>query len=249
MTKRGVRWTGEGLQSHYLSDLSAQQRGFIGSSVLIVHRPGVSHNILYQNFIPKAQNEYHSVVIFPLQEPHYLPHNLRSTPVPIDEIEKRRYKRGKIYRFQTQSLKDDKPFLDAFYYNTLLSKKRTYSFVIVLDTLKKWHPTLEEHIRMLLRESPLNNGSLLVHCPLAIVPPDLLSVFGNVMVVWPSKNEIDLLNEYFPAKPVPSLKKISDHDSQMLVFKSKPFQKRGWEWKDFIPSSPEQDNTTKKRLK
>lgn len=232
MSNHGVRWTGEGLHSHYLSDLN---KGFIGSSILIAHRPGVSDNILYKNYLLTALNLYQAVVIFPLAEPYYLPDKIKPILVSSDEINHRSYKRGKIYRFQTHSFEEDRNQLDEFYCRHLFSKKRKVPFVIIIDTLKKWHPILEDHIRLLLREAPLSNGSVLVHCPLAIVPPDLLSVFGNVMVVWPSQHEIELLNSHFPADEVPPPENDLEvnHSNRMLVFKSIPFSERGWEWKIF----------------
>lgn len=237
MRKPGVRWLGEGLQSHFLSDHSGDKGGFIGSSIFIAHRPGISDGILYNYYIHRAINLYGAVVFYPFLEPFRLPIELRVSELEPETLNRKRLKKASIYRLKTRDFEQDKTNLENFYAKLIASKNRQYPFVIVVDTLKKWHPVLEEHIRILIHESSISFGSVIIHCPLSIVPPDLLSVFGNVMAVWPSKYEIELLNTHFPSENVPVLtpEEETSYNSWMLVFNSKPVEERGWQWKKFSP--------------
>lgn len=236
MENRDVWWLGTDAQSHEISDLSAKLGGFIGSSVLIAHRPKASDSILYNYFLQRALANG-STIFFPLKEPYHLPDKVKPIYIKAEQIDsKNNYQKGKVYRFQTDFFDADAPKFDEFYKKILSSKSRKFPFSIVFDTLKKWTPLLEEHIRFLLRESPLVKGSVWIHCPLAIVPSDLLSAFGNVIVIWPSQHDIKLLNSHFPSERIPSngVGEKGSYNNRMLVFKSKPVNERGWEWKKFI---------------
>jgi hypothetical protein len=177
-----------------------------------------------------------SAVFFPLKEPYQLPGSLNPTYIKSEKIEARkRFQPGKVYRLLVESYEPEAPKLELFYKHLLESKTRDFPFVIIFDTLRKWTPFLEDHIRFLLRESPMAQGSVWLHCPLSHIPTDLLSVFGNVFVIWPSQHEIKLLNSHFPSDkiPAPRGKSQDQYNNRMLVFNSKPISERGWEWKIF----------------
>lgn len=235
MTSRDVWWLGTDTESHEILDFSRELRGFIGSSLLIAHRPKASDSILYNYFLQRALAKK-VAVFFPLKEPYHLPKPVHPVLIPSSQIHTRHhFNKGKVYRFQTSSFDADAEYFEELYKKLLESRARDYPFSIVFDTLKKWTPILEEHIRFLLRECPLVQGSIWVHCPLAIVPPDLFSAFGNVIVIWPSQHDIDLLNSHFPSEKIPLINHEKEKiNNQMLVFKSKPVNERGWSWKKFM---------------
>lgn len=233
---REVRWLDEE-DDFFVSN--SHLGGFIGSSVLIAHRTKASDSILYNCFLARALAK-ECAVFFPLKEPHQLPGHLHHINIKSEKVENRkRFQKGKVYRLSITSYESDTVRLEAFYDHLLEAKSRDFPFVIIFDTLRKWTSPLEEHIRFLLRESPLVQGSVWLHCPLSNVPPDLLSIFGSVIVIWPSRHEINLLNSHFPSETIPLAggENQGQYNNRMLVFKSKPISERGWKWKKFTGDS------------
>jgi hypothetical protein len=231
-SNREIRWVNIGNQSHNLSDLGGKLGGFIGSNVLIAHRTKASDTILYNSLLENAIKNK-STVIIPHKEFIPLPGSFTTINIKSEKIEKRRvFKEGTIYRLLLDSYEQDAPRLNLLYEHLLSIRKHAFSFVIIFDTLKKWSPLLEDHIRFLLRESPSVQGSVWLHCPLSNIPQDLFTVFGDVMVIWPSQHEIDLLNSHFPAETILLSNSNTDDkcNNKLLLFNSKPISKRGWEW-------------------
>jgi hypothetical protein len=74
--------------------------------------------------------------------------------------------------------------------------------VFIFDTLQKWADELEIQIRHLIQEASSLNLSIWIHSPISLIPNDLLPTIGNVVIIWPSKSEIKLLEENLPGLDV-----------------------------------------------
>lgn len=193
-----IRITGDhGELSFRLLDISVQSDGFIGSSVIIAHRPGISDELVYHKMLAREFSLSRSVVVFPLPQPCLFPFEPQPGVLNFG-VDAWKYclKPGNIFRLhlqsETQSIKNLIKLRRA-----ILPRKpdETFPIIFVIDTLQKIPATLEKELLILLREAPLNHLSIWLHCPLNSVSSDLFSVVGNAAVIWPSEKEVRLLKE------------------------------------------------------
>jgi hypothetical protein len=173
-------------------------------------------------------------LVFPLNQPAQFP---LVQSVVIDPEQDSEFlqtvKLGKVYRVigidQTSVLNITITALREF----LPRKGKKFPLLFVFDTLQKWGDELDTLVRYLVREAPLANFGVWIHCPLAQVPEDLFPSIGNVVAVWPSRQEVEFLKTHLPAD-------VIGMDDQSftrgtLIFSNKLVEGKGWEWAEFEP--------------
>jgi len=188
----------EGPGAHLFVELSRQQDGFINTSVIFVNRPGLSDRLLHNHLIPRAVDQ-NSAIIFPLS----ISYQAYEGILTLGTIEQVDIKPKHIYKIEHKSQNESAEKISILR-SVLQGRKnsRATPVVIVLDTLQKWSEVLEVQIRYLVQEASYLNLSIWIHAPLHLIPNDLLPTIGNIVVIWPSKNEIKLIAENLPAVDV-----------------------------------------------
>ncbi|MFZ5904110.1 MAG: hypothetical protein ACOYZ8_11240 [Chloroflexota bacterium] len=198
MAKKNVpiRVTGEGDLAFRLLDISVESGGFIGSSAIIAHRPGISDELVYRHMIATELSTKRSAVIFPFAHPLVLPYNLQPDTLDLNSSDWLSViQPGKSFR--PRLVADSTVFhsLAKIREGILPRPNNSFPIIFVVDTLQKLNPKLDQELRVLIREAPMNRLSVWLHCPLTSIPPEIFSIIGNVAVIWPSKKEYLILKE------------------------------------------------------
>jgi hypothetical protein len=210
MPTRAFRIVDSGIEASSFSTFASQQRGFVSSSLILVHRAGVSDRILYKFFLYESLRRG-AIVVFPLVQHSFAGIDLegkRLRPIEIFrdknwESKKNLFLSGNMYKFHTKSQEDCAVLLSRL--REIIStgkenhsEQNIHSIIFIVDTLQKWEHQLEFQLRELIGEASTINVNLWLHCPLDLIPTDLISTIGNVIVVWPTVNEINILSNYLP---------------------------------------------------
>jgi len=236
-TKANIRIIDEGPGAHSFVELSKQQNGFLGTSVIVVSRPGLSDRLIHNHLIPRAISQ-NAAIIFPISIPY-----LRNESIlTLGQEEQFKISPNHIYKIEQSTQSDsaeNMAFLLSHFRDSTSVNKRHHPIVIVVDTLQKWSESLEVQIRYLIQEASGQNLSVWLHTPIQLIPIDLISTIGNVVIIWPSQNEIKLLSENLPAIDVNFWGK---RQSQGLFIYNK-VSSTGWQFIEFSPSSTTFEST------
>jgi hypothetical protein len=224
-----VRITGEGEISYQLLDFSIKHNGFISSSILYVQRPGISDKLVYHYLIPRALNINRATIIFILNQLEYLP--IHPQPDPLFESffeHPIQLQPSRMYKIHAPNSEKSAEIISKLRFSLYPRPKESPPLIFIIDTSIKWTTSQENVLRQIIREAPLLNLSVWLHCPLHLIPFDLISSIGNVAIIWPSKSEIEILknllpNDKFCGPEVPLL-------HGMLFFSSLLCSDKGWEF-------------------
>lgn len=186
---------GENIPS--FEEVSKQNFDIAGTS-LIVNRPGLSERII-DKMIQNALSENASVV-FALSssggkyEKCKILHN-------FDNIA---FIPGQIFRINDGTQGENAKAIAQIrvWLRERLRNENGFPIIFIFDTLQKWIEDLEVQIRYLIQEASHLNLSIWIHSPIFLIPTDLLPTIGNVVIIWPSKSEIKLLEDNLPGLDV-----------------------------------------------
>jgi len=174
---------------------SKQQLGFLGTSV-IVNRPGESDRLICDGLIPNAL-EQNASIIFPLStsggkyEKLVMQTDIKIIPNHIYQIE------GGTQNDSAKVIANLRSML-----HERSEGEKEFPIVVIFNTLQKWTEELEIQIRYLIQDASFLNLRIWIHSPIFLIPSDLLPTIGNVVIIWPSKNEVRLLAENLPSLEV-----------------------------------------------
>ncbi|HAW52080.1 MAG TPA: hypothetical protein DCX54_07115 [Flavobacteriales bacterium] len=198
-----IRVTGEGDISFKLLDISIESGGYIGSSAIIAHRPGISDRLVYQYLVASELTSKRSAIIFPFSHPLKIPYNIQPKSLDTNSADwKDKILPGSLLRIKSTSDNTILKSLAKLRKGILPRSTNDFPVIFVFDTIQRISPKLEEEIRILIREASMNKLSVWLHCPLTSIPPDLFSIIGNVSVIWPSKKEYDILKEHLSSDQI-----------------------------------------------
>ena len=193
-----IRVIGEGEISFTLLDISIESKGFIGSGAIIVHRPGISDELVYHYLVSNELISKRSAIIFPFSHPLILPITKQPEIIDFSSVNwDAQIQPGSTYRLHSTSDAQGIRNLSKFRKAILPRSVNDFPIIFIVDTLQKLTPTLDRELRILIREAPMNRLSVWLHCPLNAIPSELFSIIGNISVIWPSKNDYDILKEHF----------------------------------------------------
>ncbi|MCX6064948.1 MAG: hypothetical protein NT121_04240 [Chloroflexi bacterium] len=227
-----IREIAEGEEADEIRDFIAQKKRFIGTSIIVANRPGASDAIIYQQVLKNILEFSIATVIFPLIAPSELPLEIKIETITtkqtnfLDSLVA-----GKAYRIQASTQKTVINFILKSLRKFLPREDKTVPYIFAFDTLQKWDEDLENLIRYLIREAPIANLGIWIHCPLGQVPLDLYPAIGNVMAVWPSIQEIEFLQTHLPAGTV----KIEEKEylRGTWIFSNQLIKGKGWTHKKY----------------
>lgn len=227
-----VRITGEGELSFKLLDISIESDGFIGSSAVIAHRPGISDELVYHYMYARELMKARSAIIFPLEQPSTLPIDPQPEILDFKKGSSFQLQPGKSYRFKSQSELQSAKMIERVRKAILPRSPNDFPIIFVLDTLQTLSEPLEKELRILIRESPMNHISVWLHCPLTSVPRDLLPVIGNVAVIWPSKSEFDILKENLSTDRFVDIDGASHPRGMLFISNIVTSDGKGWQFSE-----------------
>ena len=225
-TKNQVQIIDEGVGAFSFVELSKQQNGFLGTSVIFVNRPGLSERLIHNHLIPKVLSQ-NAAVIFPLS----ISYRRNTSILTLGQDELFSISPKHIYKIEENSQGESAEkmaYLRAFF-SAQSRRTESHPVVILIDTLQKWSEALEVQIRYLIQEASSLNLSIWLHTSIRLIPEDLITTIGNVVIIWPSKNEIKLLSENLPAIDVDFRGK---KESQGMFIYNK-LSGKGWQFKEF----------------
>lgn len=184
----------EGIGSHAFAKLSSHSSMFLGTSLILIHRLGFSERLLYKHLLPGIL-EKASVIL--LNRP---PQMFPSDAVVLFEKEVH-LERAKIYHFRQSSWTEKRDLLEEIICPSGWRDAKN-PLIFLLDTLQVWDDDLNFAVRRILENAAYFNLSLWIHSPLNLIPDDLLTTIGNVLVLWPSQDEIRQLKAKLPVHEV-----------------------------------------------
>ncbi len=223
-----LRVVDEGPGSHSFAEISKQQLGFLGTSVIFVSRPGLSERLIYKHLIPKSF-EQDAAIIFALSASGNEHENL----ISLQQAEQIKIVSKRIYQIEKGNQNDS---ADAIEYlrNTLRRRsknEKNFPVIFIFDTLQKWTEKLEVQIRYLIQEASFLNLSIWIHSPIFLIPKDLLPTIGNVVIIWPSISEVNLLAENLPLLDV----ELGAQKQSQGLFVYNKTSGKGWQFTEFTP--------------
>ena len=74
--------------------------------------------------------------------------------------------------------------------------------IFIMDSLQPWSAKQEYLVRFLVDVSVFVNAVVWIHTSLQLVPMDLLTTIGNVLILWPSSKEAQTLTALLPSEKV-----------------------------------------------
>lgn len=229
-----MRITGQGDLAFKLLDICIESDGFIGSSAIIAHRPGISDELVYHKMLARELQLARSAIIFPLSQPLTLPLEPQPETLTLaDEHWDTNIGPGKSFRLHNQSDAQGIKNLTKFR-RQILPRKAGDSFpiIFVVDTLQKIPLTLEKELRTLIREAPMSKISVWLHCPLSSVPQDLFSVIGNVAVIWPSQSEFEILKNNLSVDRFIDNDGLEHHRGMLFISNIITPKGKGWQFSE-----------------
>lgn len=188
----------EGFLDSHLSD-------FLSGSIIIAQRPGVSNEKLLLPLVRLVLNK-DATIILPLSQPEHslsksnFSHSTILPDVSLDGPLASQH----IYEFHNSHNQDSaSAMLTRFRYHYILDSKSDSTLIFLVDTLQRWAIPFENELRHLIHEAPLSNISVWLHCPLYLVPTDLIPTIGSILIISPTKGEIEILRNHMTAKEMP----------------------------------------------
>lgn len=193
--EEGIRIIDEGKGAHLLAEISERVKKIsVGGAVVIAYRLGFSDRLLYRYLLPLIGRDS-AIVLVGATKSHLYPERveeLTSGTLPL---------RGKAYVLDNLSWHKQGQTVGAIVQR---AEKEGIEWPIawVVDTLQPWSPKMEEIVRFLLEKSTFANTRVWLHMPLALMPKDLFTVIGNILILWPSPDEISFLRNVLPQEEV-----------------------------------------------
>ena len=214
-------------ESPSFEEVSKRTLDLAGTS-LIVNRPGLSDRVI-DKMIQKAINENASV-IFALSPSGG---QYENSKILYDTNNHIAFLPNQIYKTNNGTQIDNARTLEhirGWLRERPRNEKKT-PIIFIFDTLQKWIGELEIQVRYLIQEASSLNLSIWLHSPIFLIPSDLLPTIGNAVIIWPSKNEIKLLEENLPGLDV-------DLDTKkqlqgLFIYNERHGNK--WTFEEFIP--------------
>lgn len=184
----------EGVGSLAFAELSAHSEVFLGTSLVLVYRLGFSQRLLYKHLLPVILSKA-SVVLLGSQSPVLL------GKVPLLVGEDTTLERSKVYHFGKASWKEKMALLERRI-EGWRAQGNQITVLFLLETLRKWNDELDTAVRLVLENAPYLNLNLWLHSSLDLIPDDLLPTIGNVLILWPSPEEVRYLKAKLPTREV-----------------------------------------------
>ena len=184
----------DGALSHFFVDFSKQQRGFLGSGAIITNRPGWSDRLIL-NMLTEVIAE-NAGIVFPLPATAQI---YRNYCYLLKNNSKLQITPRQLYCTELKTQVSSARLLEKIRRQLADRSKDDHPIIFVFDTLQKITQPVELEIRHLLKDAAYLNLSVWLHCSLQQIPFDLISSIGNVVAIWPSKDEIQILEKHLPS--------------------------------------------------
>ena len=180
-------------------EISKQNLDLLGTTV-IANRPGLSdQKIINDILIPTAFNDNASLIfaLTPSGDQY-------KKCLTLHDNDLTTFLPRQIYKIERGTQKENAKVIAHIrgWLRERSDDEKKIRIVIIFDTLQKWADEVEIQIRHLIQEASSLNLSIWIHSPIFLIPNDLLPTIGNVVIIWPSKNEIKLLEENLPGLDV-----------------------------------------------
>jgi|GEM_PF-4575985 len=185
-----------GTGSIAFAEFSDQQGTLIGSNLIIVHRLGMSDRLVYKHFLPRLiENDI--IVIFSF------PKKYIAAIQPVEIFRKKDWNiesliPQNVYQIHTNSQEEIAKELSIIRVKIFPRSIESVPIVLLVDTLHKFNPYLENELRNIIHEASFSNFSVWLHCPLHNIPIDLITTIGNIIAIWPTENEIEIISRHLP---------------------------------------------------
>lgn len=180
-------------------EINKQNLDLLGTTV-IVNRPGLSDQKIINDILIPAAFKENASLIFALTPSG----DKYKKYLTLHDNDLTTFLPRQVYKIESGTQKDNAMVIAHIrsWLRERSDDEKKIRIVVIFDTLQKWADELEIQIRHLIQEASSLNLSIWIHSPIFLIPNDLLPTIGNVVIIWPSKNEIKLLEENLPGLDV-----------------------------------------------